>query len=332
MPCCYLTAALSAHTISITMVELNSVLTGDCSVLLKNLPDSCIGACITDPPYNYEFVGKDWNHAEITRRIGRVKQSNTLVKHLPYGSGLAGGVRNQRWYERHRINNLEYQAWVEEWGTQVHRVCKPGAVVAVFSSTRSAAHVQVGLENSGFYTRDCIAYRHPSGIPKGINIASKLRQKGIDNADSWEGWHSCLRNEWDAIVVVQKPLSNNYMETVMKYGVGLFHAENGEGFQSNIIEDVPKDTGRSEFKVHCTPKPLKLMEKLVELFVPNDCNSVVLDPFAGTGTTLVAAQNLGRTYLGIDINPEYVEIARKRLAQYSNIRTTTDEYQTPQLF
>ena len=238
-------------------------------------------------------------------------------------------MRNQRWYERHRINNLEYQAWVEQWGSEVYRVCKPGAVVAVFSSTRSAAHVQVGLENSGFYARDCIAYRHPSGIPKGINIASKLRKRGVDDADSWEGWHSCLRNEWDAIVVVQKPLSNNYMETVMKYGVGLFHTETADGFQSNIIEGVPKDSARTEFKVHCTPKPIKLMEKLVELFVPT---CVVLDPFAGTGTTLVAAQNLGRVYLGFDINPEYVEIARHRLAQHSNHGFTTDEYQTPQLF
>jgi site-specific DNA-methyltransferase (adenine-specific) len=278
-------------------------------------------------------VGRDWNHSEITRRIRRVKDSNTLVKHLPYGSGLAGGVRNQRWYERHKINNSEYQAWVEEWGTQVHRVCKPGAIVAVFSSTRTAAHIQVGLENSGFYARDCIVYRRPSGIPKGINIAAKLRQKGFDNADSWEGWHSCLRNEWEAIVVVQKPLSNSYAETVIKYGVGLFHADDGHGFQSNIIDDVPRDPIQDKPRAHhCTPKPLKLMEKLVKLFVPSDSGSVVLDPFAGTGTTLLAAQNLGRTYLGIDINPQYVEIAQRRLSLSDTIGGTTDAPRTRQLF
>ena len=112
---------------------------------------------------------------------------------------------------------------------------------------------------------------------------------------------------------MQRPLLNSYLETVITHGVGLFHAEHEDSFQSNIIENIPRDSTRDDSIIHCTPKPLKLMEKLIELFVPNNSGSVVLDPFAGSGTTLVAAKNLGRTYLGIEINPGYGEIARKRL-------------------
>jgi hypothetical protein len=64
-------------------------------------PSSSIATCITDPPYNYEFIGKDWDTAEIARRLERIRadgNSKTLVKNIPYGSGLAGGVRNDRWY------------------------------------------------------------------------------------------------------------------------------------------------------------------------------------------------------------------------------------------
>jgi len=40
---------------------------------------------------------------------------------------------------------------------------------------------------------------------------------------------------------------------------------------------------------------------------------IVLDPFIGSGTTAIAAKNLGRHYIGIDINPEYVSMSKKRL-------------------
>ena len=48
---------------------------------------------------------------------------------------------------------------------------------------------------------------------------------GDAHAQEWNGWHSCLRNEWEAIVVLQKPLINNYIETLKKYHVGLFQAK-----------------------------------------------------------------------------------------------------------
>jgi len=321
------------HTISSNMKLINQIFTGDCLKILKDFPENSVGACITDPPYNYEFIGRNWDSEEIKRRINRIQNSRTLVKNIPYGSGLAGGVRNKRWYERNRQNILEYQDWCERWGTELIRVCKPGALVAVFNSTRTAAHVQVGLERAGFYARDCLVYRRASGIPKGLNFESKLRKKGFKEAHYWKGWHSCLRNEWEAIVVLQKPLEDNYTNTVLKYGVGLFHAENGKGgFQSNILENIPRDTNQEQFNSHCTPKPLALMEKLVELCVPANSEILVLDPFAGSGTTLLAAKKLGRSFVGIEINSEYVEIIRSRLATIEKSQEISVQSENLQLF
>lgn len=291
----------------------DSLLVGDCRELLAKIPAASIAACITDPPYNYEFIGHKWDHVEIERRLDRVKSSNTLVKNIPYGSGLAGGVRNARWYEKNRTNILDYQEWCYSWGKEVFRVCKPGALVAAFNSSRTMAHVQVALERAGFYARDCIVYRRSSGIPKGLNVSAKLEKLGDQNSDKWEGWHSCLRSEWEAIVVVQKPLENNYIETLQKYEVGLFHAGNEDGsFQSNILEGLRRG-GAEDFNVHCTVKPLPLMLKLIDMMVPPSAGNIVLDPFAGSGTTLVAAKRLGLTYLGMEINPAYAAIARQRL-------------------
>jgi len=280
---------------------------------MKSLPDNFVSACITDPPYNYEFIGHKWNDDEIKRRMERVKDSRTLVKNIPYGSGLSGGVRNQRWYKKNRDNILEYQNWCFEWAKELFRISKPGATTLVFNSTRTIAHVQIALENAGFYTRDIIVYRRSSGIPKGINMQQNLEQKGYINSTDWEGWHSCLLNEWEAICVVQKPLQNNYTETLIEYGTGLFFTKKqGGGFQSNILENLKRDKV-PDFNIHCTVKPLDLMKKLVEIFVPRVEGSIVIDPFAGSGTTLVAAKEAGIDYIGIELESSYIEIIEKRL-------------------
>jgi site-specific DNA-methyltransferase (adenine-specific) len=294
------------------MIE-NSIIHGDCRVELESLPPESISACITDPPYNYEFIGRNWNAEEIKRRCDRIKDdgSKTLVKNIPYGSGLAGGVRNANWYKRNRENILEYEDWCFQWGQPVFRCLKNGAFLVVFNSTRTVAHVQVALERAGFYARDILVWRRHSGIPKGFNGRQMKDRQGDD---SWDGWHSCLRNEWEAICVLQKPLINNYPETLTQTGVGLLHAENGSGFASNIIEGISNRNKTDDEKIHCTVKPLELMKRLVELVVPPGASHVVLDPFAGSGTTLVAAKECGHGFVGIEIVEEYCKVARRRIS------------------
>ncbi len=70
---------------------------------------------------------------------------------------------------------------------------------------------------------------------------------------------------------------------------------------------------RGEGNDHPTVKPLALMEWLVELVTRED--ALVLDPFAGSGTTLLAARNLGRDYIGIEKDPAYCAIAERRLEE-----------------
>ena len=297
--------------------EPNRIVCADCMLGLRGLPEDSIDGCITDPPYNYEFIGHKWDDDEIKRRIERVQNSKTLIKNIPYGSGLAGGVRNERWYERNAENIVDYQNWCYGWGKEVYRVLKPGAYALVFNSTRTIAHVQIALERAGFYARDIIVWRKNSGIPKGLNLVKKMEKEGISGAEKWDGWHSCLRNEWESIAMLQKPLTTNYLETVKKYGIGLLHTKNGSGgFQSNIIEGIRRDK-KDSFNVHCTVKPTELIEKLVDLIIPPGKERIVLDPFMGSGTTAVAAIARGVSYFGFEISQEYCDISDRRIAHFT---------------
>jgi len=76
---------------------------------------------------------------------------------------------------------------------------------------------------------------------------------------------------------------------------------------SRIFHNHPENVG------HPTQKPLKIIKKLID--ISSDINSTVLDPFMGSGTTLVAAKELGRKAIGIEIEEKYCEITVRRLAQ-----------------
>jgi len=75
--------------------------------------------------------------------------------------------------------------------------------------------------------------------------------------------------------------------------------------------------------VHPTVKPVKLMAYLIELGCPKD--GVVVDPFVGSGTTCIAAKQLRRKWIGIEIKPEYADIARARI----EIKGPLDKYIKP---
>lgn len=80
----------------------------------------------------------------------------------------------------------------------------------------------------------------------------------------------------------------------------------GEGIDGTETDRLTKNQNH-----HPTVKPIKLMEYLITLITPP--NGVVLDPFMGSGSTGVAAKNLGFNFIGIELNKEYFGIAKNRI-------------------
>lgn len=82
---------------------------------------------------------------------------------------------------------------------------------------------------------------------------------------------------------------------------------NGGGNHGNYVSNLARPTG------HPTPKPLSMISSFVERFT--NAGDLILDPFAGGGTTLFAARNLGRRAIGVEIDEKYCELIANRLSQ-----------------
>jgi site-specific DNA-methyltransferase (adenine-specific) len=106
-----------------------------------------------------------------------------------------------------------------------------------------------------------------------------------------------------------KPAKNTYGEYERKEFVS--HGNSGGASRFFYVAKASKRE-RGTGNNHPTVKPIKLMEYLCRLIAPP--KGIILDPFMGSGTTGVAAKNLGFEFIGIEMNPEYIEIAKKRIA------------------
>jgi DNA modification methylase len=83
-------------------------------------------------------------------------------------------------------------------------------------------------------------------------------------------------------------------------------------YSISVWDDIRK-TGRESAMAHPAVFPCQLAERLVQIF--SSPGETVLDPFCGTGSTLVAAQRLGRRVIGLDISPDYLSLAESRLRE-----------------
>lgn len=82
---------------------------------------------------------------------------------------------------------------------------------------------------------------------------------------------------------------------------------NGGGSHGNYVSNLATPTG------HPTPKPVKMFSSFVERFT--NAGDLILDPFSGGGTTLLAARNMGRRAIGVELDEKYCELTAKRLSQ-----------------
>lgn len=131
-------------------------------------------------------------------------------------------------------------------------------------------------------------------------------------------------------LIFRKNFSAQVLKANMKivgnceYGLLLYRDKlpkfNNEGRMVMNCMDFPRDTTTP--RIHPTQKPVQLLEQLIRIFT--DPEDVVIDPCAGSGTTLLASRNLGRKAYGFEIDRDFHEKASNMLATYYTPRSMFD--------
>jgi site-specific DNA-methyltransferase (adenine-specific) len=289
------------------------VLAEDSIAGLAGLASDSIHAIVSDIPYG--IAAADWDVLH--------SNTNSALRGSSPAQARAGGVFQSRgkpingWSSADRLMAAEYHAWCAEWAAEWYRVLKPGASAVLFAGRRFSHRTVLALEEAGFNLKDQLAWVKPTAPLRAQRLSVVFDRRGDDTAAAeWDGWRlGNLRPTFEPILWCVKPypIGTTIADNVKRYGVGAFNPAALAGLTTDSGNVLYSGMATGEGGLHPTQKPLALMRGLVGLVTgPGD---VVLDPFAGSGTTLVAAKLLSRKYLGYEIDSEHVATARERLAR-----------------
>jgi len=293
------------------MERYNQIFFEDSISGLEKINKNSIHLILSDIPYGIGI--DDWDVLHKNTNSGLLGSSPAQKK--------AGDVFKKRgkplngWSESDRQIPEQYYQWCATWSKKWFNVCVDGGNVFVFAGRRLAHRCICAMEDAGFTFKDMIAWNKEKAPLRAQNISvvfSKRNDK--DNADYWTGWRvGNLRPVFEPILWFVKPykIGTTIADNLIKNGVGAYNETALKKYNletNNLINLKSKKTDKG---LHLTQKPLELMKILIELTTIE--NQIVLDPFCGSGTTLLAAKQLNRKYIGFENNKEYYDIAKKRL-------------------
>jgi site-specific DNA-methyltransferase (adenine-specific) len=299
--------------------ELDTLIVGDSREELRILPSDFVHLILSDIPYGIGV--EDWDILH--------DNTNSAFSGSSPAQEKAGAIFRRRgkpingWSEADRAIPKEYYEWCSSWAADWLRVLKPGGTAFVFAGRRYAHRCVCALEDAGFSFKDMLAWIRERAPHRAQRVSVVFDRRG-DQASSqeWEGWRvGNLRPSFEPILWFTKPykIGTTIADNALSQGIGPFNEEEFVRYVHRPDNVIDSGFSPEEAGLHPTQKPTKLMQALIALTTKP--GQIVLDPFAGSGTTAVAARNLGRHFIAYEMNAKYAATFRERLETKSLLLT-----------
>tara|TARA_R110002110_G_scaffold376568_2_gene586825 strand:+ start:338097 stop:339203 length:1107 start_codon:yes stop_codon:yes gene_type:complete len=193
-----------------------------------------------------------------------------------------------------------YDEFSRAWLAEVHRVLTPNGSLWVIGSYHNIFRVGSALQDLGFWILNDVIWRKTNPMPN-------FRGRRFTNAHETMIWAAkSQKSKYTFNYEAMKGLNDD----LQMRSDWLLPICNGN-------ERIKGDDGR---KAHPTQKPESLLHRVV--LASTRVGDVILDPFFGSGTTGAVAKQLGRDFIGIERDPDYIAVAEKRIAQTRRIEET----------
>ncbi len=295
-------------------METNIIYNLDCIKNMDKVDDNSIHLILSDIPYgigidDWDVLHDNKNSAYLGSSPAQQKAGNIFKKR---GKPLNG------WSEADKQIPKQYYEWCLSWSKQWYDKLVPCGNVFVFAGRRFAHRCICAMEDAGFIFKDMIAWNKCKAPLRAQHISAVYdRRNDKESSELWNGWRvGNLRPIFEPILWFTKPypIGTTIADNILKYGSGAYNetALKKYGFDCNNVLSIKANS--SDTGLHPTQKPLELMKILIELTTIE--NQIVLDPFAGSSTTLLASKQLNRQYIGFETNKEYCNVIIKRLKNY----------------
>ena len=314
---------------------VNAILNGDSLNVLKTIPNACVDMTMTSPPY---WALRDYG---VNGQIGLEHRIDEYIHHLC-------DIFDEVW----RVTKQHGTCWVNLGDTYSNSKDKKTNLAAK-SLAMIPFRFAIEMVNRGWILRNTIIWHKPNCMPSSakdrftvdfeylfffsksktyffdqnaVRIPYDKKQKlaGIERAkkygyngkDSYQHWYFNKRQGKDWVNKKETKDALTFGQAKRNSTTKPPNLIHPQGRNRRCIWTIPN---RPYKDAHFATYP----ENLCVVPIQAGCakGGIVLDPFSGSGTTLKVAQELERNYIGIELNPDYIELAKKRLSEIQELKT-----------